>query len=108
MGRLQMEAMPNHDPVPQQRMRDYERVAIAWARYKKMMRWMVAVAVVTVMVALFALWSMGDPMPIHMIVATIAGVGLTVLVGTGLMGLVFFSNRSGVDDYAGSGLDEEQ
>jgi hypothetical protein len=35
-----------------------------------------------------------------MVIATIAGVGLTVLVGTGLMGLVFLSNRSGADDEA--------
>ena len=30
----------------------------------------------------------------------LAGVGLTVLVGTGLMGLLFVSNRSGHDDEA--------
>ena len=35
-----------------------------------------------------------------MVIATIAGVGLTILVGTGLMGLVFLSNRSGHDDEA--------
>ena len=31
-------------------------------------------------------------------IATILGVGLTFLVGTGLMGLVFLSSRSGHDD----------
>ena len=35
-----------------------------------------------------------------MVIATIAGVGLTVLVGTGLMGLVFLSNRTGHDEDA--------
>ena len=99
-----MEDMPQHDPVPQ-RVRDYERVAVAWARYKRMMRWMALVAVASVLVALFILWAMGDPMPIHMVIATAAGISLTVLVGTGLMGLVFFSSRSGVDDYAGAGQD---
>ena len=100
-----MEDMPQHDPVPQ-RVRDYERVAVAWERYKRMMRWMALVAVAAVLVALFILWAMGDPMPLHMVIATSAGIGLTVLVGTGLMGLVFFSSRSGVDDYAG-GQDED-
>jgi len=99
--------MPRHDPVPTARSRDYQRVAVAWARYKRMMRWMVVVAIAAAGGALLVLYAMGDPMPIHMIVATIAGVGLTIIVGTGLMGLVFFSNRSGVDDYAGSALDVE-
>jgi hypothetical protein len=101
-----MEAMPRHDPVPPQRTHDYERVAIAWARYKRIMRWMVLVAVVAVLLSLIALQSFGDPMPIHMVIATIAGVGLTILVGTGLMGLVFFSNRSGADDEAGAPSDD--
>ena len=38
-----------------------------------------------------------------MVIATIVGVGLTVLVGTGLMGLIFLSNRSGADDEADRG-----
>ena len=43
------------------------------------------------LLSLIYLKSFGDPVPIHMVIATIAGVGLTVLVGTGLMGLVFLS-----------------
>ena len=35
-------------------------------------------------------------------VATALGVGLTVLLGTGLMGLVFLSDRGGHDDAAAS------
>ena len=87
-----MEAMPGHDPIPPQRAPpDYERAAIAWARYKRTMKWMVLVAVVCVLLSLIYLKSFGDPVPVHMVIATIAGVGLTVLVGTGLMGLVFLS-----------------
>jgi uncharacterized membrane protein YbhN (UPF0104 family) len=102
-----MEDMPQHDPVPQ-RTHDYERVAVAWARYKRIMRWMVVVAIVTVLVSLLILRNMGDPMPLHMIIATIAGIGLTMLVGTGLMGLAYFSNRSGVDDDAGAAPDDRE
>lgn len=98
-----MEAMPNEDPVPPTRQQDYERAAVAWARYKRMMKWMALAAVVTVLLALIYLKSSGEPLPLHMIIATIAGVGLTVLVGTGLMGLVFLSNRSGHDDQANRG-----
>jgi len=93
--------MPRHDPVPPPRRGpDYERAAEAWARYWKIMRWMALAAVVTVLLSLIYLKSFGEPVPIHMVIATIAGVGLTVLVGTGLMGLVFLSNRSGADDEA--------
>ena len=95
--------MPRHDPVPPSRRRppDYERAASAWARYKAMMRWMALAAAVSVALALAYLKSTGAPMPIHMVIATIAGVGLSVLLGTALMGLVFLSNNSGHDDDAG-------
>ena len=88
--------MPQHDPVPEK----YERAALAWDRYKKMMRWMALAAVAAALLALVYLKSQGTEMPLHMIVATFAGVALTVLLGTGLMGLVFLSNSSGHDDGA--------
>lgn len=103
-----MAAMPRHDPVPPSPRPDYEQAAAAWARYWKIMRWMALAAVVTVLLSLVYLKSFGDPVPIHMVIATIAGVGLTVMVGTGLMGLVFLSNRSGHDDDAGSGPGDPQ
>ena len=95
--------MPRHDPIPHRRQADYQRAAIAWERYKRMMKWMVLVAVATVGLSLLYLWRSGGPLPLHMVVATIAGVGLTVLVGTGLMGLVFLSHRGGHDDEAARG-----
>jgi hypothetical protein len=101
MSGRQREEMPRHDPVP--RKADYERAALAWARYKRMMRWMVLAAIVTVGLSLLYLWRAGGPLPLHMVVATIAGVGLTILVGTGLMGLLFLSNRSGHDEEAARG-----
>ena len=101
--------MPRHDPLPPRRSAaDFERAASAWARYKAMMKWMVLASFVTVLLALIYLKSEGGPVPIHMVIATIAGVGLTVLLGTGLMGLVFLSNRSGHDDAAGGGESDER
>ena len=105
-----MEAMPRPDPVPPRRPAapsDREREALAWARYKQMMKWMALAAVVTVLLALIWLKSFGEPVPVHMTIATILGVGLSVLVGTGLMGLIFLSNRSGADEEAGRPLDKE-
>jgi hypothetical protein len=42
-----------------------------------------------------------------LIVATALGVGLTVLLGTGLMTLIFLSAESGHDDHAGKRIDQE-
>ena len=61
---------------------------------------MALAAVVSVLLALIWLKSFGDPLPIHAQIATVLGVGLTVLVGTGLMSLVFLSSRSGHDEEA--------
>ncbi len=110
-----MAAMPRHDPVPPRpstaqetaRLEQVQRSARAWMRYKQMMKWMLLAAALTVLAALAWLKSSGEPMPIHMVIATVAGVGLSVLVGTGLMGLVFLSNSSGHDD-AASGRKHDQ
>ena len=107
-----MEAMPRHDPVPPHRraapLPDEERRAIAWARYRQTMKWMALAALVTVLLALVWLKSFGEPVPLHMTIATILGVGLSVLVGTALMGLIFLSSRSGMDDEAGRPPEEDE
>jgi RsiW-degrading membrane proteinase PrsW (M82 family) len=95
--------MPQNDPVPP----SLERTALAWARYKRLMSWMVIVAIVAVLLALIYLKSSGDPVPVRMVVATVAGVGFSVLLGTGLMGLVYFSNNSGHDEAASRKSDSD-
>jgi hypothetical protein len=91
--------MPRHDPIPPH----LERAALAWERYKRTMKWMALAAVLAVAAALLYLRSSGEPMPMQMVIATIAGVGLSVLLGTGLMGLVFLSSSGGHDDDAAGG-----
>jgi len=96
-----MTAMPQPDPLPPRRdPRDLERAHRAWVRYRKMMRWMTLVAVAAAILAVLWLKATGSPMKIHLVVATLAGVFLSVLLGTGLMGLVFVSNSSGHDEAA--------
>lgn len=66
-------------------------------------------ALLSVLVAAIAvmLVARGDPtIHIHMLVATALGVGLTVLLGTGLMTLAFLSSSSGHDEQA-SHFDQE-
>lgn len=104
-----MGAMPRHDPVPPRHASISEPPQDAWRQYKRMMGWMALVAAATVALSLIYLRMSGGPMPIHMVIATILGVGLTVLVGTGLMGLVFLSSRTGHDeDAAHGGQDDDR
>ena len=78
---------------------DSDTARTAWARYRRLMWGMAIVSLVAVAVALLYLrWSMGDALTIHMIIATAAGVGLSVLLGAALMGLVFLSSGSGHDE----------
>jgi len=77
---------------------DPEYARFAWARYRRLMRWMALVALLCVGAALAILRATFGPMPIHMIIATILGIGLSVLLGTALMGLVFLSAGSGHDE----------
>ena len=102
----QMEAMPRHDPIPRRRDADDEAAALAWRRYKALMSWMVLASILTAALALLWLYQTGAEMRLHLVIATIAGVGLSVLVGTGLMGLVFLSNRSGHDEDVGGRHDD--
>jgi hypothetical protein len=44
---------------------------------------------------------------IHMLIATALGIGLTVLLGTGLMTLVFLSADSGHDEAAAPHVHQE-
>ncbi len=101
MAGAQMEAMPRHDPIPAPRdPRLLERRHRAWLHYVRMMRWMALVAVGAVIAVLAYLKATGTPMPIHLVIATSLGVGLTVLLGTGLMGLIFLSDAGGHDEAA--------
>ena len=96
-----MQNMPLHDPVPPRRdPRALERSHRAWQHYRRMMRWMLLVSAAAALLALWYLHAMGTPMKLHLVIATLAGVFLSVLLGTGLMGLVFVSSAGGHDDDA--------
>jgi hypothetical protein len=80
--------------------RDLERAHRAWLKYKRMMRWMALASLLAVAAALLYLWLTGTPMRLAVVLGTSAGVGLSVLLGTALMGLVFLSDSGGHDDAA--------
>lgn len=64
--------------------------------FRRMMTWIVVVAVLTVAAALLYLYATGD-LSTHMVVATILGVFFSVLLGAGLMAASYFSDKSGHD-----------
>ena len=94
--------MPRRDPIPRRQVANPH----AWARYRRIMIWMTVLAVVCVAVALLYVRTATGSLPLQMAIAVTAGVFLTVIVGTGLMSLVFLSAGSGHDEAAADPFDE--
>ena len=74
-------------------MRDRAR---AMAEFRRMMIWIALAAVLMVAGALWYL-SRYEPLRLHMVIATVAGVFFSVLLGCGLFAAAFFSDKSGHD-----------
>jgi hypothetical protein len=85
---------------PRNRLSDPEYAAFAWRRFRRLMRWMGLAAAIAAAAALLYLRLSGSPFTITLVIATIAGVAGSVLLGTALMGLVFLSSGTGHDEDA--------
>jgi hypothetical protein len=88
-----MEGMTGRKPS----LSDPQQAALAWRRYRRLMGWMTLAAALSVLGALAYLQSTLGALPLPIILATIAGVGLSVLLAAALMGLVFLSSGTGHD-----------
>lgn len=85
--------MPSHDPIPSRRRSTSRRF---WRIFLLLSGLAVVIAAIAVILV-----SHGDStLHVHMIIATALGTFMTVLIGTGLMTLVFISNSSGHDEAA--------
>lgn len=82
--------MPKQDPVP----------GSIRQRFLRIMRLgsLLSIAIAAIAVVLVAKGD--DTVHIHMLVATAIGVGFTMLMGIGLMTLMFLSNSMGHDEAA--------
>jgi hypothetical protein len=80
----------------------------AWQRYRRLMLWMAGVALVTTIVAIFFLQGRNPGASIHLYIAAAAGVFISVLLGSALMGLVFLSSGTGHDEAIEDRLEEER
>jgi hypothetical protein len=72
--------------------------AFAWARYRRVLKWMTLFAVVTAGAAVLVLRLWLGELPLHVGIATALGVGCTVWLAAALMGLMFLSSGSGHDE----------
>lgn len=70
--------------------------ARAFADFRRMMIWILAIAVLTVAGALTYLGLTGT-LDANLVIATILGVFFSVLLGCGLFAAAFFSDKSGHD-----------
>ncbi len=72
--------------------------AFAWARYRRVLRWMAAASAVLVALAIGTLDYWYGPLDWITVAAAIGGFGGTALLASALMGLVFLSSGTGHDE----------
>ncbi|MDA7787611.1 hypothetical protein N8940_00070 [Sphingomonadaceae bacterium] len=77
---------------------DPETAAFAWARYRRLMRFMMLVTIGVVGIAVALLYKYNGMVSVHFYIATALGIGFMMLLTSALMGLVFLSNGTGHDE----------
>ena len=86
---------------------DPDKAAFAWARYRKLMRWMVAFTLSILVAAMVFLYRSNGFVSIHFYMATALGIGFAMMLMSALMGLVFLSAGTGHDDAIVDPLEDE-
>lgn len=84
--------------LPRSPLEDPESAAVAWARYRKLMRWMMMFTTASVAIAMMLLYKQNGMVSIHLFIAAALGIGVAMLLMSALMGLVFLSNGTGHDE----------
>lgn len=97
MGRMMVQHSPLDDPA---------NARFAWARYKRLMRFMAGLTVAVLAIALGYLHTQVENVSIHFYIATVLGIGLMMMLTAALMGLVFLSSGTGHDEAVENSLDK--
>ena len=92
--------MPKSDPIPSPRQSLMQRF---WRIFRLLVLLSIAIAAIAVVLVTRG----AGEVHASLIVATFAGIGFTVLLGTSLMTLVFLSNASGHGEQAAPHIHEE-
>ncbi|HUP66746.1 MAG TPA: hypothetical protein VM145_00845 [Sphingomicrobium sp.] len=85
--------MPEQDPIPTPR-------HAMMHRFWRIFRLLALLSIVIAAIGVVLVTRGSGEIHASLIIATALGIGLTVLLGTGLMTLVFLSNSSGHDEAA--------
>ena len=84
--------------IPKSPLDDPDKAAFAWARYKRLMRFMMMATIGVVIIALALLYAQNGMVSPHFFIAVALGIGFSMMLMSALMGLVFMSNGTGHDD----------
>lgn len=76
---------------------DPATAAQAWARYRRLLRFMFVITLAVVVIALTLMYSQVGNVSPHFFIATALGIGFSMLLMSALMGLVFLSSATGHD-----------
>lgn len=77
---------------------DPEQAAFAWARYRRIMRFMLLLTIAVVAIAMVFLYKFNETASAHFFIASALGIGFTMLLAGALMGLIFLSSGTGHDE----------
>lgn len=87
---------------------DPDKAAFAWARYRRLMRFMVLVTLVVVALSLAWLYYWHGFVSVHFYIAVGLGIAASMMLMAALMGLVFLSNGTGHDGAIEDRLEDER
>ncbi len=85
--------MTRHSPLD-----DPEYSRFAWARYKRLMRWMLLFTLTVTAAALGIFYWLNGLVSIHLFIATAGAIVGAMMLMAALMGLVFLSSGTGHDE----------
>ena len=96
------------DPmIPRSPLDDPEKAAHAWARYRRIMTYMLTVTVALVIASVILLYRSNGMVSVHFYIAAALGIGFTMLLASALMGLAFLSSGTGHDESVVNPLDDD-
>ncbi|TCM43001.1 hypothetical protein EDF59_101102 [Novosphingobium sp. ST904] len=93
--------------IPRSPLDDPEKAAHAWARYLRIMRYMMTVTLALVIASVVLLYRSNGMVSVHFYIAAALGIGFTMLLASALMGLVFLSSGTGHDESVVDPLEDE-
>jgi hypothetical protein len=86
---------------------DPQQAAPIWAHFRRMMRLAADVSLGVIGLVWLYLYHLFGLVSIHLYIATALGIGATIMLMGGLMGLMFLSNTSGHDATIEDRLEDE-